>query len=329
MTGEFPVKEIPLSPVPKRMFGLIPAQRALVEIPPQHPGTIRVFGSGESWVPARDRIRGSESFVVDADVVSVVRTRAEDVDVRIEIPSAGLADNFTILSRFACQVVDPVLVAKRGPIDVGHILSNFLRKDLQLMRLGVETDVANLRQLSDRVQARVRAWCHEAPPPIAGLDTDLWSVELETPPALLRHSEQVRDARLARELAVLLASHEDEDARRLAERITQPEYLAALGVLREQVDLNQIISDVYADRKTKDANILEFLKLLEKNGQLDRLPIDGRVLVQTLMTRLAGTPAESLPDGVDQALSIDTATLQQSIDGPTKRREKRFAIDDD
>lgn len=329
MTGEFPVEEIPLSPVPRRLLGLIPAQRALTEIPLQRRGTARVFGTGDTWVLARDRIRGSESFVVEADVVCIVETRPAEVDVRVKIPSAGLADDFTVLCLFACQVVDPVLVAKRGPIDVGRTLANFLRKDLQLMRLGVETDAANLRQLSDRVQARVRAWCHEAPAPIPGLVTDLGSVELETPDVILQHSQQLRDARLARELAVVLSSHEDEDARRLADRITQPEYLAALGVLREQVDLNQLIGDVYADRKTKDANILEFLKLLEKNGQLDRLPIDGRLLVQTLMTRLAGTPAESLTGGADQLLSIDTTTIQQSIDGSAQRKEKRFAVDDD
>jgi hypothetical protein len=329
MTGVFPIEEIPLSPVPKRFLGLIPAQRAAAEIPPQRPGTVLVFNTGEKWVEARGPIRGTESFVVGAVAVSIVQTRPEEVNVRIDIPSAGLADKFTILSRFACRVMEPARVAEHGPIDVSGALANFLRKDRKLLTLGVSTEVADLQVLRDRVDARVRAWCDEAPPPIPGLEAELWSVELLTPEALLRHHEQMRDARLARELAVLLASHEDEDAHRLAERITQPEYLAALGVLRDKVDLTQLIADVYADRKTKDANILEFLKLLEKNGQLDRLPIDGRLLVQTLMTRLAGTPADGLPAGGDHALAIDTATLQQSIDSSAKRKEKRFAVDDD
>ena len=329
MTLDFPVTETTLGPAPKRLGGLIPAQRPAAEIPQPGPGGVLVFNNGERWVKAPGRIRGSESFVVDAIAVSVVQTRPAEVEVRIEIPSASLADNFTILSHFTCQIVDPVRAAENGPIDLSRALAKYLRQDSGLRTLGVDTEVADLRLLRHRVEARVRAWCDEVSPRTPGLEVELTSVEVLTPETLLRHLEQMRDARLARELAELLASHQDKDALGLAQRITQPEYLAAIGVLQDKVDLNQLIVDGYADRKTKDANILEFLKLLEKNGQLDRLPIDGRLLVQTLMTRLAGTPTEGLPIGGDAGLAIDTATLQQSIDSSTARKEKRFAVDDD
>ena len=57
----------------------------------------------------------------------------------------------------------------------------------------------------------------------------------------------------------------------------------------EAWSIGKLVVDAYADRRTKDSNLLEFLKLLESNGQLDRLPIDGKVLVSRMLERFGGT----------------------------------------
>lgn len=329
MVAAFPVQEIPLEPVPRRALGFIPSRRSLAAIPIQQPGTTLVFNTGDKWIPVRSRIIGTESFVVQAVAVSIVQTRTYEVPVEILIPSASLADDFTIVCLFNCRVVDVVRAAEQGPYDVAKALGNFLRKDRGLQAKGLATAIADVHSLRIPVDARIRAYCDEVGPALPGLEVHLSSVEVATPASLRTHHGKLRDAAFARDLAKMLASHEDEDARALAARLNEPEYLAALGVLRDKVDIDKVLSAVFADRATKDANILELLKLLEKNGQLDRLPIDGRVLVNTLMSRLGGIPAgPATVRSADAMLGIDSDTLK-SIDSSAKRKEKRFAVDDE
>lgn len=335
MNDGFPVVvEMPLGAPTKRMGGLIPPKRALSELPIQEPGTVLVFESaGGTWTPARGRLTGTEPFVVNAISVSMVKMRTQTVDTEIQIASVSAADDFTIRVQFNCRVSDATLVAQQGPIDVPKILADYLRQDRGLLVKGQEASVEDLRAIRIAVDARVRAYCHEISPRIPGVEVSLASVEVLTPSTWRIHVTKIRDAHWNRDLQTLLNQHQDEDVRRLAAFFRDPEMIAAIGKIEDKIDLQQLFSDALADRRLKDANILELLKLLEKNGQLDRLPINGRALVDTLMVRLAGAEIQSGSDG--PSLSIDTDGLT-SLDGRTDpaalasddAKEDRFVVHD-
>jgi hypothetical protein len=332
MAYDYPILlEKALPAPPKRFLGIIPSRRDLAELPVATPGTVLVFHNGGNWERARGRLTGTEPYVVDALCVSVVQTRSRDIEVYLKIPSASAADDFTILARFTCRVTSPEVIAAHGPLDVPKILGNFLRKDRGLLTKGQETPIEEVHQIRVKVHARVRAYCDETSPDIPGLDVALSSVEVLTPGDFRRHRTAMRDAVWSRELAELLAQHEDADVRRLGVIFAQPESAAALGVVRGQLDVGNLAARLYADRHTKDTNILELLKLLEKNGQLDRLPINGQALVNTLMERLTGVDTgnggPALP-GADGAISIDTDTLKSIDSGAGRDDEKgdRFVV---
>ncbi|MEV6925875.1 hypothetical protein AB0M46_15445 [Dactylosporangium sp. NPDC051485] len=328
MTDDYPVREIALGLVPRRGLGLIPARRNPATLPAQQPGVALIFSTGDKWQVARGAIAGTESYVTSAVSVSVVQTREKDIEVDVPIPSNSHIDEFTVRCRFQCQVTDPVVAAQRGPIDLVKMLQNFLRADRGLLVKGQETDIGDVRELRIKVDARVRAWCRETTPNIPGLRVTLESVEVLTPIAMIEHLRGLRDAQWARQLAVLLGSYEDEDATALAEKITQPAYVRALGVIRDKIDLQKLADDVHADQATKDANILELLRVLEKNGQLDQLPFDGRILVNTLVSRLAGASKDALPAGSATAeIGLRSADLRK-LESTNSSKEGRFAIKD-
>lgn len=327
MYESFPVVvEMPLGAPTKRWGGMIPSKRSLSELPIQEPGTVLVFeDSSGVWTPARGRLNGTEPFVVNAISVSVVRMRTQAIDTEIQIASFSAADDFNVRVQFNCRVSDPTLVAQNGPLDVPKILGDYLRQDRGLLVKGQQSTVEDIRDLRITVDARVRAYCHEISPRISGLEVSLASVEVLTPEGYRKHATDLRDAEWARKLQEMLNRHQDEDVRRLASMFREPEMIAAVGKLEGKIDLQQLLSDSLTDRRTKDANILELLKLLEKNGQLDRLPINARALVDTLMVRLAGAEIQSGGDGSDAGLAIDADTLR-SIDSRAGK-EERFAVD--
>ena len=280
MAEDFPIlHELALGVARKRWGGVIPSKRPRGEIPVQQPGTLLVFNDGRTWTSAQGRVAGTESFVVDALSVSVVWTRMRDVEVEVPIPSANPADDFTVLARFTCRVEKPELVAEQGPIDVARILGNFLRQDRGLHSKGEQFTIDEIHHVRHAVDARVRAFCDEVSPHIPGLEVTLSSVEVLTPADLRVHKKAIRDAVWAREISEKLAEFEHADAQELARLFREPEYIAALGVQRGTVDLGKLVVDAYADRRTKDSNLLEFLKLLEQRAAgpvADRRPGAGQ-----------------------------------------------------
>jgi hypothetical protein len=326
---DFPIiSETSLGEARKRWGGIIPSIRE--GLPQPQAGTVLVFGDGRRWTQARGRVKGTEDFVVDATTVTIVQTRTRTMDVDVAIPSADHADDFTVMASFQCRVTSPELVAEQGPIDVIALLRSYLQQDNELMVRGIKHTVEQVHEVRRLVQARVRAYYDEFAPRIPGLETTLVSVQVLTPADLRKHAEGIRDARWARELAELVGQHEDADAQRLAERLRDPEYVAALAVGRDKIDLGRLVESVYADRTTKDANLLEFLKLLEKNGQLDRMPIDGQVLVTRLVERLGGATGPAGPPG--PAIGAGTSTAAdgtRSIEGSATSTEANEATADD
>ena len=327
------VSETELGEPRRRWGGIIPSIRDDVPVPKA--GTVLVFSDGRRWTSARGRVKGTEDFVVNATSVTVVQTRARTIDVDVEIPSADHADNFTVRVSFLCRVTSPELVAQEGPIDVVARLRTFLQQDGKLMELGLKHRVEHVHDVRRAAQARVRGYCEVFSPGIPGLEVTLASIQVLTPDDLRKHAEQMRDARWARELAEVLGQYEDADAQRLAERLRHPEYAAALGVIHDKVDLGRLTESLYGDRATKDANLLELLKLLEKNGQLDRLPIDGQVLVNRMVERLVGAvppaPAAAQIEAGNSAKtgesrSIEGSTVPSADEASTE--DDRFRIDD-
>lgn len=324
---DFPVSlEKELGKPRKRFAGLL-VTRDLSELPPQRPGTLLVFHNGSTWTVAHGRIKGSEDYVVEALSVSVVQSRMREIEVEVRIPSKDPADDFTVVAGFACQVTRPELIAEQGPFSVVKRLQTYLTKDAELLTKGMGYTVDEIHDVRYAVEARVRAYCAEVPPGIAGLEALLTTVQVLTPIDLKAHRERVRNAKWEREVTELLAKHEDQDVRRLAEIFRDPAAMAALGTVRDKVDLDKLIAGAYADRRTQDANLLEFLKILEKGGQLDSVPIDGRILIEHLIQRYGGatSPVKATATVGHESPAVLRADNGESIGHPDA---DRFTLDE-
>jgi hypothetical protein len=292
--SDFPVLlERGLDEPRRRAFGLLPAVRDPSEIPVQRPGTVLLFYDGLLWTQATGRVTGAEDFVRRALAVSVVWTRPRHVNVDLAIPSLDPADDFTVVASFRCIVTDTQIAAEEGPIDVVERLRSFLQRDPRLLHSGVQHRVEAIHSVRQQVQERVRQYCAAESPGIAGVDAALMTASVLTPEGLRTHTRKVRDARWAHDLAELLDEHGDADAKRLATRFDDPEFVDALAPSRDEIDLDNLVVDEYADQKTKDAYLLELLTRLEKNGRLEQLPNEGRALVNRLIERYGdGEPSD-------------------------------------
>jgi hypothetical protein len=328
---DFPVIfETELPKARKRI--LLPDVREPDGLPVQRPGTTLVFNNGKKWVQARGRIKGTEEFVVDATEVSVVRTRERVVDVDVKIPSKDLAEDFGVLVGFSCKVTKPDLVAEQGPIDIVDRLRRYLLEDRKLRQRGTEYTVDELHQVRHQVEVRVRSYCDEVPPSIPGLEIRLSSVDVLTSADLLAHKKRMRDAQWNDEFTTLTSGHEDIQVRRLSTFLSDPASAAAFAFLREKIDMEKIVTAAYADRRTQDENLLEFLKLLERNGKIDLLPVDARILVTRLLDRLGGTGGPVRVDatigGAGAAVTMD-AEARTSIDASSSPADDdRFTVGD-
>jgi hypothetical protein len=284
--SDFPVLfERGLGEPRRRVFGLLAGVRDRSEIPLQRPGTVLLFYDGRVWTQATGRVSGAEEFVRRALAVSVVWTRNRHVNVEFSIPSLDPADDFTVVATFRCVVTSTRDAAEEGPIDVVERLRSFLQRDQALLHSGVQHRVEALHAVRQRVAQRVREYCAAEAPGIAGVSVDLMTASVLTPEGLRAHTRKVRDARWAHDLAELIGEHGDVDAKRLATRFDDPEFVDALAPSRDEIDLGNLVVDEYADQKTKDAYLLELLTRLDKNGRLAQLPNEGRTLVNRLFER--------------------------------------------
>jgi len=178
---DFPViSETELPVVRRRGWGMLPSFRDPNDLPAQRPGTTLVFSNGRRWVEARGRIKGTEDFVVDAMAVSVVVTRERVIEVDMRIPSKDPTEDFAVRVGFSCRVTAPELVAELGPIDIVDRLRRFLFEDRGLYQRGIDYPVGELHQVRHQVGVRVRSYCDEVPPNIAGLEIRLSSVDVLT-----------------------------------------------------------------------------------------------------------------------------------------------------
>ena len=178
---DFPViSETELPAARRRGWGILPSVRDPSGLPAQRPGTTLVFSNGTRWVEARGRIKGSEDFVVDAMVVSVVHTRERVIDVDVRIPSKDPAEDFAVQVGFSCRVTSPELVAELGPIDIVDRLRRFLLEDWKLRLRGAEFMTEEVHQVRHQVEVRLRSYCDEVPPRIPGLEIRLSSVDVLT-----------------------------------------------------------------------------------------------------------------------------------------------------
>ncbi|WP_155369055.1 hypothetical protein [Catellatospora vulcania] len=326
MSVQFPVlEERSLGRAESRLFR--PAKRRLSDLPARPPGSVYVFQVGQRYKLYQDgaHLRGTEGDLVDAMSVSVVQTRPLEIAADLAIPSASAADDFTVRSWFWCEVTSPTTVAERGLRDVPAQLVNFLRRDVGMQKLGTSVSINDINEMRVRADARVRAFCEVRQLEIPGMSVQLTSVEVLTPDTLRSHHTKMRDTVWAAEISGALSQHEDSEIQRLAAYLGQPEYAAALATVRDKMNLAQIVEGAYADRRTRDANILELLKLLEKNGQLDRIPVDGRRLVDALSNRVAGIETLTLAEGVDTSGADKVAAAGPAIDA----KEARFVPDED
>ena len=281
--SDFPVLfERGLEEPRRRIFGLLSAGRDRSEIPLQRPGTVLLFYDGRLWTQATGRVTGAEDFVRRALAVSVVWTRPRHVNVDVSLPSQDPADDFTVVAIFRCVVTSTQVAAEEGPIDVVERLRSFLQRDPVLVHSGVQHRVEAIHAVRHQVQERVREYCAAESPGIAGVAVNLVTAQVLTPEGLRAHTRKVRDARWAHDLAELLGEHGDDDAKRLATRFDDPEFVDALAPSRYEIDLDNLVVDEYADQKTKDAYLLELLTRLEKNGRLEQLPNEGTTVLARL-----------------------------------------------
>ncbi|MDK1341932.1 hypothetical protein QNO09_01065 [Streptomyces sp. 378] len=223
-------------------------RRRREDVPPLPPGAVHVFRVGGNYrtFPEGMVFDASHPDVLDASSVSLVDTRARLVEVERTLPSVSEADNFTVRAAFTCQVTDPTVIARQGIIDVTVPLRAYLMGDADLPRVSAGHRVEEVNAVRTEVSHRMTAYSAIVPPRVAGMSVEFVSAEVHASDDLRDWEQKVRDERRAWELQRGQRDFETEDARRIAELLSQgSDHVDAFGIARQEIDVTQAAARIH------------------------------------------------------------------------------------
>ncbi|WP_329087643.1 MULTISPECIES: hypothetical protein [unclassified Streptosporangium] len=318
--SEYPIVEERALRPPRRRLGLFP-RRDPDELPETPVGTVLVFAlnGGYKAYTEGQHLRGSEDAVVEARSVSVVYMRNRQVTLGIEIPSQDMGYQFLLKAVFKCRVTDAEAVVSAGIEDAADVLTNHLRDDAQLMRLGTTRPIEEVHLLSVEVTNRVRAYLEFYPPRIDGLEVVLVNVDLLPPNDILVHGQRLKRLKWDGESRELASAIENRDVTRIEEIFKRgAEATVAFGVSREQL----LMTDAVGITREAQENRMKALSDLINgmpDGALDFLPIDTQRLIERVVTSVTGDNlfAEA-PKAVEPPALGGGRSFQNGHDGPRR-----------
>ncbi|EWC62545.1 hypothetical protein UO65_2135 [Actinokineospora spheciospongiae] len=250
--------------------------RDLSELPTPTPGTVLVFetATGHHAATERRHLTGGEDVVVDAVAVALVDIRERLVPVRLALPSASPADEFTVTVDFRCRVTRADVVAAAGHHDVTRSLEIFLKRDTALSRMGAGSTIDQIGRVRAEVTARIDAFCKLRAPEIPGMEVTLAEVHVQTPADLAAHEKEKRDVVWSGAVDDLRAAAEDRDAARLEDYFRRgPAAVAGLGVSRGEINLAEAAEREYSLAEARRNEMIKLLQSLPE-GAFDTTTID-------------------------------------------------------
>jgi hypothetical protein len=288
----FPVLEERSLPYIPRKF-LRGARRDLNDLPQVRPGTVLVFHYGSRYVAFGENkhLTGAEEPVVDATAVCLVDTRTRHFTAQLQAPSANPADDFTIRVVFAARVTIPERAAEEGPIKLANYLKAYLERDSKLSRLGNGFHIESIARVRDLVVSRIEAYCEYNPINLPGLAIDLASAAVLPSHELRLHERAKRDEIRRQEVEDIRIAAEERDFDRLKARVNGgPADLAAIGLVRNEISVSDLIQNAREDERSKLEQLAEALRILQKNGGLDYIDIDPTDMARVYFEKLTGQP---------------------------------------
>ncbi|MFF7737457.1 hypothetical protein [Streptomyces sp. NPDC007984] len=223
-------------------------RRRREDVPPLPPGAAYVFRVGGNYrtFPEGMVFVPSHPDVLDASSVSLIDTRARLVEVDRTLPSMSEADNFTVRAAFTCQVTDATVVARQGVIDVTVPLRAYLMGDADLPRVSAGHRVEEVNAVRIEVSHRMTAYSAIVPPRVAGMSVEFVSAEVHASDDLRDWEQKLRDERRSWELQRGQRDFQTEDARRIAELLSQgSDHVDAFGIARQEIDVTQAAARIH------------------------------------------------------------------------------------
>ncbi|MFF7472539.1 hypothetical protein [Streptomyces sp. NPDC008092] len=276
-------------------------------VPPLPPGAVHVFRVGGNYrtFPEGMVFDPSHPDVLDASSVSIVDTRARLVDVERPLPSVSEADNFTMRASFTCQVTDPTVIARQGIIDVTVPLRAYLMGDSDLPRVSAGHRVEEINAVRAEAGHRMTAYSAIVPPRVAGMSVEFVNAEVYASDELRDWEQKLRDERRSWELRKGQRDFEAQDARRIAELLSQgSDHVDAFGIARQEIDVTEAAARIHrataeesARRHQAEAEERAHARLLETTDAQLR-----REMLLTLLRQSAGSEYVDYHQMLDQVL---------------------------
>lgn len=318
------IEERSLDAVPRKFFRN--ARRDLTDLPEARPGAVLVFDlNGQYEMLDQRHLTGTEPPVLEAVAVSLVDIRPRRVSVDISIPSASPADDFLIRVGFHCKVTSPPKVAAVGLTDISMLLRNHLIKDRKLLVLGANFSVDDIAVLREEATARVLAYCEVHPPRIDGMNVALDTVAVFTPADLRTQETKMRNERWDQEFRTLQRTGEWADIEYLTTQLEDTKQALALAVSRGDITAGEAADRKFVELAGQRKSLLELIQVLEKSGHIDRIPVDTKLLIDSLSEAITGRLSTSALAQVNP----DASQARLSIDKGDRPDDARFVPDED
>ncbi|MBW8797815.1 MAG: hypothetical protein JF597_30790 [Streptomyces sp.] len=277
------------------------------DVPPLPPGAVHVFRVGGNYRTFHEGMVFDPSHpdVLDASSVSIVDTRARLVDVERPLPSVSEADNFTMRASFTCQVTDPTVIARQGIIDVTVPLRAYLLGDSDLPRVSAGHRVEEINAVRTEAGHRMTAYSAIVPPRVAGMSVEFVNAEVYASDDLRDWEQRLRDERRSWELRKGQRDFETQDARRIAELLSQgSDHVDAFGIARQEIDVTEVAARIHratgeesARRHQAESEERAHARLLETTDAQLR-----REMLLTLLRQAAGSEYVDYHQMLDQVL---------------------------
>ena len=327
----YPVlEERMLPPVPRRFMRA--ARRDLADLPALRPGSVLVFHHGSRYAAFREptHLTGAEAPVVDATAVALVDIRTRHFTIYFQLPSASVADDFTIRVAFRARVTDPERAAEQGSLAMTRYLISYLGQDSRLSKLGSDRLIQEIAEVRDLVASRIEAHCEYHPIDLPGLAVELDSAGVQTPRELRQHERDKRDERWHQEIHELRSSAEDASIERHKAWVEEgPNALTAVGLARDQVSVNDALQNARDDEQRVQAQFAEAFRILQQNGNMDFLDIDPTDMVKTYLEKLTGQPVQRLQNqGLHAADSKNREALGPGSDDEDDEQPDEAELDE-
>ncbi|GGN06574.1 hypothetical protein [Streptomyces fuscichromogenes] len=295
-------------------------RRRREDVPPLPPGAVHVFRVGGNYrtFPEGMVFDPSHPDVLDASSVSLVDTRARLVDVERPLPSVSEADNFTMRASFTCQVTDPAVVARQGIIDVTVPLRAYLLGDSDLPRVSAGHRVEEINAVRTEAGHRMTAYSAIVPPRVAGMSVEFVSAEVYASDDLRDWEQKLRDERRSWELRKGQRDFETQDARRIAELLSQgSDHVDAFGIAREEIDVTEVAARVH--RSTEQESARRYQAETEDRAHARSMETAGaemhRETVLTLLRQMAGSEYVDYHQVLEQVLRETGGQAARGVGG--------------